>query len=70
MSRTYRQTPMNHTGFRRPHTQQERKQLHGLVTDASVWGLDISPRNRTNRSIISEWDDVIASSIYQVDYAN
>ena len=61
---------MNHTGFRRPHTQQERRQLRGLKADASMWGLAISPRNRTNRSIIEEWDDVIASSIYELDYAN
>ena len=70
MSRTYRQVPQNHTGFRRPHTQQERRQLRGLKADKAMWGVNISPINRSNRSIIEEWDDVIASSIYELDYAN
>jgi len=69
MSRTYRQVPQNHTGFRKPHTQQERRQLRCLKADEAMWDVSISPRNRTNRSIVEDWSDIIASSVYQLDYA-
>ena len=69
MSRTYRKAPQNHVGLRKPHTQQERRQLSCLKNDEPFLEFDISPRNRLHRHVVSDWDDIIASSIYELDYA-
>lgn len=68
MSKTYRQAPQNRTGFRKPRTRNERRQLNCLKADARFCDLDISPKNRINRHIPSEFDDLYASSIYELDY--
>lgn len=68
MSRTYRQAPLNHTGFRRPKVRSQRRQLECLKADSLYCEFDVSPVNRTNRHVPSEYDDLIASSIYEIDY--
>ena len=62
MSRTYRNNPSSTTGLRHPHTQNERRQLHGLVTDARVNQCRVSPANRLSRHIPSDFDDLKVSS--------
>tara|TARA_R110002012_G_scaffold211783_1_gene382720 strand:+ start:1182 stop:1394 length:213 start_codon:yes stop_codon:yes gene_type:complete len=62
MSRTYRNTPEQSFGFRHPHTQNERRQLNGLVTDAKLHQVAISPVNRISRHIPSDVDDVKVAS--------
>ena len=46
MSRTLRNHPETTDGHRRPHTQNERRQLKGLEADARVNQVYISPINR------------------------
>ena len=71
MSRTYRRAPMNTAVARRPHVQQERKQLHGLAVDAHVWDLDISPHNRIHRTITEDRLGLLwPSAMYELDHAS
>ena len=70
MSRTFRRVPQNASGHRTPHTQQEKRQLRCLKADEAYCEFDISPRNRLHRRITDAWDDLMASSWEQVDYAN
>jgi len=70
MSKTYRQVPLNRTGMRKPRTRNERRQLRCLKADARYCDLDISPKNRLNRHIPTEFDDLHASSVYEIDYAS
>ena len=62
MSRTYRRTSESVTGFRHPHTQNERRQLNGLITDARVNQCRVSPVNRLSRTIPSDFDDLKVAS--------
>ena len=68
MSRTYRKAPANLAGLRHPKTQRERRQLKTLKTDAQLNQLHISPPNRLNKHIPEYYDDLVASSTYQLDY--
>lgn len=68
MSRTYRKTPYDPAGHRHPKTRSERKQLRGIEADVYVNDYTISPSNRVSRSLVSDWDDITASSHYQMDH--
>ncbi len=68
MSRTNRKVPANSQGLRHPKTQRERRQLKTLKTDAQLNQLHISPPNRLNKHIPEYYDDLVASSTYQLDY--
>ena len=61
MSRTYRHNP-DHSYYRSPHTQNERRQLTGLQTDARLHQVNISPVNRLSRHLPSDFDDMKISS--------
>ena len=61
MSRTYRHNP-DHSYYRNPHTQNERRQLTGLQTDARLHQVNISPSNRISRSLPSNFDDLKVAS--------
>ncbi len=63
MSKTYRREPFTASGLRKPQTRNERRQLRCLKTDALLNDLEISPRNRINKHIPSEYNDLYASSI-------
>ena len=69
MSIQKRTDRMEVTWPRSPRRQQERRQLRGLQTDQTMWGVDISPRNRLNRQIQDEWYDWRPSSKLE-DYVN
>ena len=62
MSRTYRHNPESATGLRHPHTMNERRQLNGLVTDARLHQVQISPNNRLSRHIPTDFDDLKVAS--------
>jgi hypothetical protein len=62
MSRTYRQTKPDNNHYRNPHTQNERRQLEGLKTDARLHQVNISPANRLSRHIPTDFDDLKVSS--------
>ena len=62
MSRTYRHNPETKTGLRHPHTQNERRQLSGLQTDARLHQVAISPINRLSRHLPSDFDDLKIAS--------
>lgn len=70
MSRTYRQVPVNRSGFRHPKTRNQRRQLQCLKADALFCEYDISPKNRNNRHMQTEFDELTASSIFEIDYAS
>lgn len=61
MSRTYRKNP-DHAYFRSPHTQNERRQLNGLLTDAKLHNVTLSPVNRLSRNLPSDFDDIRVAS--------
>lgn len=61
MSRTYRHNP-EHSYYRNPHTQNERRQLTGLQTDARLHQVNISPSNRISRSLPTDFDDLKVAS--------
>lgn len=63
MSRTYRKIGYDRNCFRHPHTTNERRQLKGLIADARVNQLKISPSNRLSRFIPDEYDDLMVSSV-------
>ena len=65
MSKTYRREPFTPNGFRKPKTKNERWQLSSLKADLQYMDYDISPVNRINRHIPTDWDDVRASSIHE-----
>ena len=62
MSRTYRHNPESSTGLRHPHTMNERRQLNGLVNDARLHQVQISPPNRLSRHIPTDFDDLKVAS--------
>lgn len=62
MSRTYRRTPFSANKLRRPKTKQERTQLEALKTEMLDIGYNVSPKNRINRFIPNDRDDIKASS--------
>jgi len=62
MSRTIRNNPESSTGLRRPHTMNERRQLNGLITDAKLHQVQISPNNRLSRHIPTDFDDLKVAS--------
>ena len=62
MSRTFRNNPETSTGLRHPHTMNERRQLKGLVTDAKLNQVQISPTNRLSRTIPTSYDDLKVAS--------
>ena len=62
MSRTYRNKCYSRVGFRQPKTINERRQLNGLLTDAKLHDVTISPINRLSRHIPSDWDDIRLAS--------
>ena len=62
MSRTYRRNAESSTGLRHPHTINERRQLNGLLTDARLHQVDISPSNRLSRTIPTDYDDLKVAS--------
>jgi hypothetical protein len=62
MSRTYRQAKLDNNHYRNPHTQNERRQLNGLITDARINDCRISPANRLSRHIPTDFDDLKVAS--------
>ena len=62
MSRTYRQAKPDSNHYRNPHTQNERRQLEGLKTDARLHQVAISPANRLSRHIPTDFDDLKVAS--------
>lgn len=65
MSRTYRNTPFTASKYRKPKTKQERTQLEALKSEMLDNDYNVSPKNRRNRFIPSDWDDIKASSTYE-----
>lgn len=73
MSRTYRQTEGWHSGaIRFPHTENERKQLDGIIHDVQL-ELDcpISGLNHMKareHKLPSDWSDKVVSAYYEVEH--
>jgi len=73
MSRTYRNVEHFHSGaFRHPHTENERKQLDGIIHDVEL-ELDykISGLNHMKareHQLPSTYDDKIVSAYYEIDH--
>ena len=66
MSRTYRQAKPDNNHYRNPHTQNERRQLNGLIADARLNDCRISPSNRLSRTIPTNYDDIKVSSYAEI----
>jgi len=70
MSRTHRNTEGWHSGaFRFPHTENERKQLDGMLHDPELLELPISGLNHMKareHELPSAWDDKVISAYYEV----
>jgi hypothetical protein len=72
MSRTYRNTDgMHKYALRYPKTENERKQLDGVLHDCELFEFPVSKfnhmRSREN-NLPSCWDDKVISAYYQQDY--
>ena len=69
MSKTYRNTEGWHNGaFRHPHTENERKQLDGLLHDPELMELPVSGLNHLRareHQLPSAWDDITISAYYE-----
>jgi hypothetical protein len=69
MSRTHRNTEGWHSGaFRHPHTENERKQLDGVLHDPELLELPVSGLNHLRareHQLPSAWDDVTISAYYE-----
>ena len=70
MSRTNRRSTESSTGLRHPHTQNERRQLNGLLTDARVNQCRVSPSNRLSRHIPSDFDDLKLASFAETFFVD
>lgn len=67
MSRTFRNTGFRY--FRRPHTENERKQLEGILHDPELMEFTVSGLNHMKsreHHLPSSWDDIVISSYYEV----
>ena len=62
MSKTYRSKCYYRDGYRQPKTINERRQVNGLITDAKLHNVTISPVNRLSRYIPHDWDDIRLAS--------
>ena len=69
MSRTHRNTEGWHSGaFRFPHTENERKQLDGVLHDPELMELPVSGLNHMRareHQLPSAWDDKVISAYYE-----
>lgn len=70
MARTIRNlTGMHKYAFRFPKTENERKQLEGVLHDPELMEFSISKLNRIKsreHNLPSSWDDQIISAYYEV----
>ena len=69
MARTFRKTEGRHSGaFRFPHTENERKQLEGVLHDPELMELPVSGLNHMKareHNLPSAWDDRVISAFYE-----
>ena len=69
MSRTFRKTEGWHNGaIRFPHTENERKQLDGVLHDPELMELPVSGVNHMRareHQLPSAWDDITISAYYE-----
>ena len=69
MSRTFRKTEGWHSGaLRFPHTENERKQLEGVLHDPELLELPVSKVNHMKsreHQLPSAWDDITISAYYE-----
>ena len=69
MSRTFRKTEGWHNGaIRFPHTENERKQLDGVLHDPELMELPVSGVNHMRareHELPSAWDDITISAYYE-----
>jgi hypothetical protein len=72
MSRTYRDLDgMHKYAYRYPKTENERKQLEGVLHDEELFEFPVSKVNHMKareHSLPSCWDDKVVSGYYQQDY--
>jgi hypothetical protein len=70
MSHTFRRTEGWHSGaLRFPHTENERKQLEGVLHDPELMELPVSGLNHMKareHHLPSAWDDKVISAYYEV----
>ena len=70
MSKTYRNTEGWHNGaIRYPHTENERKQLDGVLHDPELMELPVSGLNHMRareHQLPSAWNDKVISAYYEV----
>ena len=69
MSRTHRNIEWMHSGaLRFPHTENERKQLEGVLHDPELLELPVSGLNHMKareHQLPSAWDDITISAYYE-----
>lgn len=72
MSRTYRNLDgMHQCAIRFPKTENERKQIDGILHDEDLMQYPVSKLNHLKargHNLPSAWDDKVVSSYYQEDY--
>ena len=72
MSRTYRNTTgMHRFAYRYPKTENERKQLDGVLHDCELFEFPVSKLNHMKareNNLPSCWDDRVVSAYYEEDW--
>jgi hypothetical protein len=72
MSRTHRNIEhIHHYAFRFPKTENERKQLNGILHDEEFLEFPVSGLNhmkKREKNLPSSWNDEIVSAYYQEDF--
>jgi hypothetical protein len=72
MSRTNRKIEYIHSGaLRYPHTENERKQLDGILHDEELKEFPVSGLNHMKareHKLPSAWDDKIVSAYYETEH--
>lgn len=70
MSHTFRRTEGWHSGaLRFPHTENERKQLEGVLHDPELMELPVSGLNHMKsreHTLPTSWNDIKISAYYEV----